>query len=268
MAFGFTNKKDLPKWDDEDMQKAKQCRWMIDREWKNYPDSIIKRFKECNWWYKKLMECLPSPERVDLQESIKNTSMFFEFQIFERKIQRMRYNMVMELLAYDTQKAIMIEQYEKQSAQPLRVASVMEDYRTTQLAQQYPKGSPADIKQKEEKVIGYIPIKEILLKIPPMEVIEYCDFKLIKYDKWHGYFAVMLIDNKKNIKVLYDENPQKLELQAEMEFDEMVEKYLNAPQNQNAYGNKSFNSVDISNIKQTMGYDNTPSNPLNNTEIF
>jgi hypothetical protein len=268
MAYGFMKKEDLPQWNEEDMQRAKNCRWMMDREWKKCPDSFIDRIKECNWWYKKLMECLPSSERYDLQQSLNKVSMFFNYAIFERKVQSARYDMVMKLLAYDVQKAKMIENYENQPKGTFRIPSVMEDYRTTQLTQVYSKGSPADIKQREEKVIGYVPIKEILVKIPPMEIIEYCDFKLIKYDKWHGYYAIMLIDNKKNIKVFYDENAQKVELQAEMEFDELIDKYLNAPENQNGYGNKSYNSVDISNIKQTMGYDNKPSNPLNSPEIF
>jgi hypothetical protein len=268
MAYGFMNKKDLPQWNEEDTLRAKNCKWMMDRQWKNCPDSFIDRIKECKWWYKKLMEELPSPERYELKKRLNNVSMFFNFTLFERKLQSARYDMVMKLLAYDAQKAKMIDDYQQQSKEPFRIPSIMEDYRTKQLTQVYPKGSPADIKQREEKVIGYVPIKEVLLKIPPMEIIEYCDFKLIKYDKWHGYYAIILVDNKKNIKVFYDENAQKVELQAEMEFDELIDKYLNAPENQNGYGNKSYNSVDISNIKQTIGYDNTTNNPLNSPEIF
>jgi hypothetical protein len=269
-GYGFTNKKDLTKWNDEDMQKAKACKWMIDRDWKNYPDSIWETFKECRWWYQQLMECLPSPERYTLKERLKNKSMFFEFDIFVRQLQIARYDMVMKLRAYEYQKAEMISK----SSQPILNTSnqfgntsISEDYRIKQLTQMYPKDTPADIKQREEKVKGYVPIKEILLKIPPMEIFEYCGFKLIKYDIWHGYYAIMLIDNNKQIKIFYDENAKKIELQAETEFEKITEEYLKTQENKNGYGNKTYSNVDISNIKQAMGYDE-PNNPLNSKEIF
>lgn len=275
-GIGFTNKKDLPKWDEEDTKKAKSCMWMMNQKYKNYPDSVISRYKECMWWNTKLHECLPSPELYDYCLDINSVSIVFKFNIFESKVKHARYMMVMKLQALEFNKAEMIRDYatkQQTISSNINKVDTLEEYRNKQLAQTYPMGTPNDKKQKEEKVIGYVPTREILKQIPPMEVIDYCGFRLIKYDRWHGFYAIMLVspdgDNKK-IEIMYDENALKIELKAECKFDELIENYLQSQKEKNPYGNKVYNNVDISKINKAMGYDKNKSNndPLNRSDIF
>ena len=275
--IGFLDKKDLKKWKGKDLIKAKNCRWMIDRQVKSYPHSFIKQFKECLWWNRKLLECLPSQERYDYIKSIKKISIILQPKLFENNVRLARYSMVMALIAHDYQKSVMLEETRKRKEEELAKhnlsvnpqnsnLSITEEFRIQQLSQMYPEGSPNDIKQREEKVIGYIPIKEVLDRIPPMEIIEYCGFKLIKYDQWHGYYAIVLVNNLNEYTIFYDENAYNVETLAEQEFDKAINNYLN--KQNNAYGNKSYEEVDISNVTENMSHDNPETEILNQTDIF
>ena len=269
MGFGIVDKNDLAKWEDEDLVKAKGCTWMIDRPWKNYPDSFFKQVRECMWWYNKLCQNLPSRELYDMKQSIKRLSMFFNFKIFESKIRFARYDIVQKLLAHEYQKRKMIEEAAKRREHISKYGSTVDEYRFINLIAQYPEGSVLQEKQIHEKVTGYIPNQDVLTKIPPMEIIEYCGFRLIKYDMWHGYYAAILCYPKGNgsrkTEVFYDENSIKLEAEAENKFNEEIDKHINLKVN--PYGDKSFTDIDISNVKNSMGYSNS-SSPLDNGDIF
>ncbi len=275
---GFINKRQLTRWNKEDLQRAKDCRWMIDREIKENKDNFIKTISEYLWWNKKLLVCLPSKEKYEYIRRINSISIIFQFSKFKAFVRRARYDIVMKLIAYDYQKEKMLE--EKEPIRPLSInlniienenkptITLAEQIRLADLSMVYPSGSPADKKQKEEKINGYVPTFELLSLVPPIEVIEYCGIKLKKYDKLHGYFSIVLIDNHCNTnRVLYSENANEIETLAEQEFETLVEEKIKSKEN--GYGNKSYEEVDISNITENMGYNSdSGSDVLNKTDIF
>ena len=274
MTCGFMDAKELEKWTGKDLKQIRKCIWMKDEEVKTY-SNIIQQYREYKWWHEKLLECLPSKERDKYLKSINRISLIFQMKFWGNAIRRARLCIVQSLLAHDYQKGLLLEEevvkkiYIPDDSQPQlsREEIATEKYKLQELTQMYPEGSNLDKYQREQKIQGYVPTKQVLDKIPPMEVIEYCGYKLIKYDQWHGYYAIMLLGNSYGHQIFYDEDAHNVEVLAEQEFDKLTTQFVE--NSNNSYGNKSYEEIDISNVTENMSNDSSPEmDVLNQTDIF
>lgn len=269
MPYGFTNPKDLVRWNPEDSQKARECRWMLDRQYKEFEKKSDAR-KEAKWWYEKLYECLPTPELNEFDKKIKKLSILFDLSRFENVLRGARQDMVQKILALEYNKLKMLKKAQEASlnVDNYTTMSTFEQNNIKMLTRIYPKGSQQWQEQRDNKVNGYYPNMNVLLKLPPIEILDFAGFRLIKYDKLHGYFSAIISypkDQKKPVEIIYDENPLVVESKSESLFDKLIDEHLQ--KNANPYGDKTFNEVDISNIQQAMNVGKSNDNPLDK-DIF
>lgn len=263
--YGFTDKENLTKWNAEDAQKAKNCEWMLREEFQP-PEGSIKRYFYVTNWHKRLCESLPTPEVNELYKQLDKFSIFGNLSRFEKCVRFARYDMVQKILAYQYQKQSMFREYAKKPTLDLESKeSTMERYRIEKLTTVFPYGSACWEMRKSQNVQGYIPTYDILMKFQPIEVIEYAGHKLIKYDKFYNYFAAIIVYPKEwnmESQVIFNENPNVVELKSDNLFEVSIDKYLK--QKSNPYGDKSYEQIDISNVTNMM---NGTNDPLNN-DIF
>lgn len=267
------DKKNLAKWEGEDLQKAKECRWMIEKKYINH-FNFFKSRKQALWWYIKFCKHLPIPELYQMKKDLNGyTSFIFDFDNFNHVMRTIRYEMVQKLLADAYEKDMVLEKAAEENniIRPRKQVeprlSTIEEYRFKKLTEVFASDSEDYKKQKEEIIAGYKPTYNVLQTQPPIEVIEYCGFKMIKYDKFHGYYSIMIVYPDGKYHITYDTTPNKMESALEAKFDELVNDYLN--NNNNPYGNKKFeNKVDITNVKNAMGYNLQDNDPLNEKDIF
>lgn len=235
--YGFLNKKDLAKWNKEDMQKAKECIWLIDSK-VECPKGKLSRIKYITDWHRKLCDCLPSPELNVLNEKLKKLSIFANIDRFESAVILARYDMVQKILAYQYQKVEMIEQSAKNQDVEVR-STFMEEYNTANLTKPLPFGSTSWVERQNKHLAGYTPCYLRLKLLPPMEILEYVEHKLIKYDKYYGYFSAVIIfpDSwRREEKTIYGKDANEVELEAEKVFKESIVYYMKL--NENPYGNR------------------------------
>lgn len=264
MLVGMFDKKDLVKWDQEDTDKLYQCEWIKTFEFENIENNKQRR-KYYNEIYKRLILCLPKPELAYMNKQLSSFSITMRRERFENIIRYIVSDMRRKLVAHEIQKSKQKEQIvaEKETS--------FQEYRANKLLYNndiQSMMSNGENTFKNEVSPGYYPTTEILQKLPPIEIINYIGFKLTKYDKFCGYYAAILEypqDDFKLPEIFYNTNPQIVESEAEYKFDEEINKYMQ--KKANPYGDKTYNTVDISNIEQVMDGGDDSINPLDE-DIF
>lgn len=271
---GWYSKKNLCKWNEEDTRNLYKCEWIKTFDIKQDFKNKRERKKYFDELYDRLIQTLPSEDLKELNKRVERYSRISRRDRFEKTIIYTITSMRSKLCAHDYQKQKSYENkpyadYESTkevSFNEFRANLIMQETRKNNLLN---KNNSSENVQKEYTRPGYYPTMEILIKLPPIEIIDYVGFRLIKYDKFGGYYAIILRypkDSYRNPEIMYNENAQVLESEAEYKFDQEVDKYLQSKAN--PYGDKTYNNVDISNIEQVMGGDNQNTvNPLDG-DIF
>lgn len=263
MLVGLLNKKDLVQWDQEDTDKLYKCEWIKSFEFETIENNRQRR-KYYNAIYEKLILCLPKPELSYMNKQLSSFSIITKRKRFEKTIRYVVSDMRRKLIAHQIHKS-----KEKERVVVEKETSFQE-YRANRLLYNNTVKSTIPTNDISNNTInsGYYPTTEILGKLPPIEIIEYVGFRLVKYDKFCGHYAAILHYPKETSKlsvIFYNTNPQIVESEAEYKFDEEVNKYIQSKSN--PYGDKTYNTVDISNIEQVIGSGENAINPLDG-DIF
>lgn len=243
--YGWTDKNQLVKWDSEDVDRLYKSLWL--------KDYIIPKFtnkEEEEQYYIKLAKALFAtlPKR--------------ELNIFDDRLSkidivgnRSRFHTIIRCTVIDMQQKLNAHSYHKEQLlkgvpiQPKKEITFNEFRKMQQ--------------QKQSKYLSYDYLKYFV----PIEILEHVGFKLIKYDiiKGNYYITLQFPDElKKEPIVLYDTNPTTLESKGERLFETEIEEYLKSKSN--PYGDKSFATVDISNIENVMNAGGE--DPLATDDIF
>lgn len=259
--YGWNNKKELTYWDTEDTRKLYKCLWIKDFRIQTFSDRQVReRTKYYDDLFEALVQCLPKPELNDLIKKVSDTRNNKTRQRFEIIIRCSLMDMQQKLAAHEHHKIEILQPTSSLSQKEM----TFQQYRDMQHSIKYPNDS--DEQKQQEESIGYVPSEFALENIPPIEILEHIGFKLTKYDKCDTYYIITIkfpSSLNKKLLILYDTNAQALEAKAESIFESEIDNYLKM--NANPYGDKSFISVDISNIEQVMNSNNT--NPLDE-DIF
>lgn len=245
----------LVQWDQEDTNNLYKCEWIRTFEFEDIENKWQRR-KYYNSIYEKLIFSLPKPELEYMNKHLSTFSTIGKRKKFENTIKYIIYDMRRKLLAHE------VERENKLDNVTIKREITFQEYRARKLLNDETNVN----KQSSHK--SYYPTTEILNKLPPMEIIEYVGFKVIKYDKFYDHYAAILhypYDMYRMPIIMYNTNAQVLESEVDYKFDQEVNKYLQSKSN--PYGDKTYNTVDVSNIEQVIGSGENAINPLDG-DIF
>lgn len=258
MLVGLSDKKYLTKWDQEDTDNLYKCEWIKTFTFEKIQNNRQRR-KYYDDIYKKLLLCLPKPELAYMHKQLSTFSILTRRKRFENTIKYIVSDMRRKLFAHQYHKTQTVQNEYKKLIVKRDIS--FQEHRANTLC-----NNPVQSTQNTNAV--YYPTTEILGKLPPIEIIEYAGFKLVKYDKFCGHYAAILYYPTETCKlpeIVYNTNAQIVESEVEYKFDEEVNKYIQSKAN--PYGDKTYNMVDISNIEQVIGGGEDAINPLDG-DIF
>ena len=243
--YGWSDKKQLVSWNGNDANLLYKVKWL-----ENYriPDFNNKDDKEAYYMnlFKELSRSLPQKELDIMLKALSKINI---------KKDKSRFHTILRCTIIDIQQKLSVHSSYKENL--LNGIDINEKKEMT-----FKEYRESELKRNS----GYLSY-DVLKYVPPIEILEYIGFKLIKYDMLRNNYYIVLQypDNLKNEPiVLHDKDAIALESKGENLFETEIDKYLKA--NKNPYGDKSFINVDISNIENIMN--SNGNDPLDIDDIF
>lgn len=245
-------------------------------KWKNLnylKEMKIYRFENyamAKKWHDILIKDLPNILSECLKNSIDDNYKYNKYYIMDYKIKmREFFQLIQSLLNINDNNIELIK--------PINKNDINKPIQKHELTTVYNFNSK-EFKEQQNKIIkDFIPDVNFLLKVPPMQIVDYMNIQWYLYDKYYGYYIAYItinnVDDFTNPIIIYSKNIKETYERAKIKFDELTNKQRQSNSllndfNINKVNHNNSNNKDMENlqkIKNNLGLNN---NSISDDEDF